>query len=45
VIDTETALSRSSRAEQLLGLIERNGLEPEQQAQLAAAGSLRVAGA
>ncbi|HEX7256312.1 MAG TPA: type IV pilus twitching motility protein PilT [Gaiellaceae bacterium] len=44
VIDTETALSRSSRSEQLLGLIERNSLEPEQQQQLAAASGLRVAG-
>ena len=44
VIDQELALSRSSRAEQLLGLIQRNSLEPEQQ-QLAAASGLRVAGA
>ena len=43
VIDQEMALSRSSRAEQLLGLIQRNSLEPEQQ--LAAASGLRVAGA
>jgi twitching motility protein PilT len=42
VIDQDTALSRSSRAEQLLGLIERASLEPEHQL---AAGSLRVAGA
>ena len=42
VIDTESALARSSRAEQLLGLIERNSVEPEQQ--LAAASGLRVAG-
>ena len=45
VIDQELALSRSSRAEQLLGLIERNSLEPEQQQQVAAASDLRVAGA
>ena len=38
VIDQEMALSRSSRAEQLLGLIQRNSLEPEQQ--LAAASGL-----
>ena len=45
VIDQEMELSRSAeRAEQLLGLIERNSLEPEQQ-QLAAASGLRVAGA
>src|ERR671923_563963 len=44
VIDQETALSRSSRAEQLLGLIERASLEPEQQQQVAAASGLRVAG-
>ena len=44
VVDEEMALSRSSRAEQLLGLIQRNSLEPEQQ-QLAAASGLRVAGA
>jgi twitching motility protein PilT len=44
VVDQEMALSRSSRAEQLLGLIQRNSLEPEQQ-QLAAASGLRVAGA
>jgi hypothetical protein len=43
VIDQEMALSRSSRTEQLLGLIERNSLEPEQQ--VAAASGLRVAGA
>jgi twitching motility protein PilT len=43
VIDEETALSRSSRAEQLLGLIQRNSLEPEQH--LAASSGLRVAGA
>jgi Tfp pilus assembly ATPase PilU len=45
VIDQEMALSRSSRTEQLLGLIERNGLDPEQQQQVAEAGGLRVAGA
>jgi hypothetical protein len=45
VVDQEMALSRSSRAEQLLGLIERNSLEPEQQQQIAAAAGLRVAGA
>ncbi|HKI22511.1 MAG TPA: type IV pilus twitching motility protein PilT, partial [Gaiellaceae bacterium] len=44
VVDQKMALSRSSRAEQLLGLIQRNSLEPEQQ-QLAAASGLRVAGA
>jgi twitching motility protein PilT len=43
VIDQETALSRSSKPEQLLGLIERNSLEPEQQ-RVAAASGLRVAG-
>ncbi|HET9324740.1 MAG TPA: type IV pilus twitching motility protein PilT [Gaiellaceae bacterium] len=43
VIDQETALSRSSRTEQLLGLIERNGQEQQEQ-QLAAASGLRVAG-
>jgi hypothetical protein len=45
VIDLEVALSRSSRAEQLIGLIQRNSLEPEQQQQLATASGLRVAGA
>ena len=43
VIEQETALSRSSRSEQLLGLIERAGVEPEQH-HIAAASGLRVAG-
>jgi twitching motility protein PilT len=44
VIDQEVALARSSRPDQLLGLIERNSLDPEQEQQIAAASGLRVAG-
>ncbi len=43
VITEEMALARSSRPDQLLGLIERNSLDPEQQQQVAAASGLRVA--
>jgi twitching motility protein PilT len=45
VITQEIALARSSRPDQLLGFIERNNLDPDQQQQLlAAATGLRVAG-
>jgi twitching motility protein PilT len=44
VIDQEVALARSSRPDQLFGLIERNSLDPEQEQQIAAASGLRVAG-
>jgi twitching motility protein PilT len=44
VIGQEIALARSSRPDQLLGLIERNSLDPEQEQQIAAASGLRVAG-
>ena len=45
VITQEMALARSSRPDQLLGFIERNNLDPDQQQQLlAAASGLRVAG-
>jgi twitching motility protein PilT len=40
IITQEVAMSRSSRPEQLLGLLQRNGLAPPD----AAAGGLRVAG-
>jgi Tfp pilus assembly pilus retraction ATPase PilT len=43
VISTEIALARSSRPEQLLGLLERAGLKPAEEPAAAAAG-LRVAG-
>jgi twitching motility protein PilT len=44
VIGQEIALARSSRPDQLLGLIERNSLDPEQEQEIAAASGLRVAG-
>jgi hypothetical protein len=45
VITQETALARSSRPEQLLGLLERSGhFEDEEAEDAAAASGLRLAG-
>src|SRR5215210_7763539 len=43
IVSQDMALSRSSRPDQLLGLLQRAGIEPEQQHHIAAAGGLRVA--